>query len=74
MRIAVRLLTKYTRIKTPNKPITNAKIVAKIVVTFLTIYCISFIVAYFYNISITFLFPFSFSEGTHVPEHRLKAI
>ena len=48
------------------------RIVAKIIVAFLTIYCISVIVAYFYNISITF--PFSFSEGTHVPEHRLKAI
>ena len=47
-------------------------ILAKIIVTFLTIYCISVIGAYFYNISITF--PFSLSEGTHVPEHRLKAI
>ena len=47
-------------------------ILAKIIVAFLTIYCISVIVAYFYNISITF--PFSLSEGTHVPEHRLKAI
>ena len=47
-------------------------ILAKIIVAFLTIYCISVIGAYFYNISITF--PFSLSEGTHVPEHRLKAI
>ena len=47
-------------------------ILAKIIVTFLTIYCISVIGAYFYNISITF--PFSISEGTHVPQHRLKAI
>jgi len=47
-------------------------ILAKIIVTFLTIYCISVIGAYFYNISI--IFPFSLSEGTHVPEHRLKAI
>lgn len=47
-------------------------ILAKIIVAFLTIYCISVIGAYFYNISITF--PFSFSEGTYVPEHRLKAI
>jgi uncharacterized membrane protein len=47
-------------------------ILAKIIVAFLTIYCISVIGAYFYNISITF--PFSVSEGTHVPEHRLKAI
>ena len=48
------------------------RIVAKIIVAFLTIYCISVIVAYFCNVSITF--PFSLSEGTHVPEHRLKAI
>ena len=47
-------------------------ILAKIIVAFLTIYCISVIGAYFYNISITF--PFSISEGTHVPQHRLKAI
>ena len=48
------------------------RVLAKIIVSLLTIYCISVIVAYFYNISITF--PFSLSEGTHVPEHRLKAI
>ena len=48
------------------------RIVAKIIVALLTVYCITVIVAYFYNISITF--PFSFSEGTYVPEHRLKAI
>ena len=47
-------------------------IVAKIIVALLTIYCISVIGAYFYNVSITF--PFSVSEGTYVPEHRLKAI
>ena len=48
------------------------RIVAKIMVALLTIYCISVILAYFYNVSITF--PFSVSEGTYVPEHRLKAI
>jgi hypothetical protein len=48
------------------------RIVAKIIVAFLTIYCISVIVAYFNNVSITF--PFSVSEGTNVPEPRLKAI
>ena len=47
-------------------------IVAKIIVAFLAIYCIIVIVAYFYNISITF--PLSVSEGSYVPEHRLKAI
>ena len=50
----------------------NGRVLAKIIVSLLTIYCISVIVAYFYNISITF--PFFLSEGTHVPEHRLKAI
>ena len=48
------------------------RVLAKIRVSLLTIYCISVIVAYFYNISITF--PFFLSEGTHVPQHRLKAI
>ena len=48
------------------------RVLAKIIVSLLTIYCISVIVAYFYNISITF--PFFLSEGTHVQEHRLKAI
>jgi predicted membrane chloride channel (bestrophin family) len=48
------------------------RVLAKIIVSLLIIYCISVIVAYFYNISITF--PFFLSEGTHVPEHRLKAI
>ena len=48
------------------------RVLAKIIVSLLTIYCMSVIVAYFYNISITF--PFFLSEGTHVPEHRLKAI
>ena len=48
------------------------RIVAKIIVVLLTIYWISVIGAYFYNVSITF--PFSVSEGTYVPEHRLKAI
>ena len=48
------------------------RLVAKIIVALLTVYCITVIVAYFHNISITF--PFSLSEGTDVPEHRLKAI
>jgi len=48
------------------------RILAKVIVALLTIYCISVIGAYFYNVSITF--PFSISEGTYVPEHRLKAI
>ena len=48
------------------------RIIAKVVIALLTTYCIIVIIAYFYNISITF--PFSVSEGSHVPEHRLKAI
>ena len=50
----------------------TSKIVAKIIIAFLTFYSVSVIVAYFYNMSITF--PFSISEGTYVPEHRLKAM
>ena len=50
----------------------TSKIMAKIIIAFLTFYSVSAIVAYFYNMSITF--PFSISEGTYVPEHRLKAM
>ena len=50
----------------------TSRIMAKVVIALLTIYCMSVIIAYFYNISITF--PFSVSQGSHVPEHRLKAI
>ena len=50
----------------------TSRIMAKVIIAILTIYCISVIIAYFYNISITF--PFSVSQGSHVPEHRLKAI
>ena len=50
----------------------TSRILAKVIIALLTIYCISVIIAYFYNISITF--PFSVSEGSHVPEYRLKAI
>ena len=48
------------------------RIIAKVIVAILTIYCISVIVAYFYNTSVTF--PFFVSDGSYVPEHRLKAI
>ena len=50
----------------------TGRIMAKVIIALLTIYCISVIIAYFFDISITF--PFSVSEGSHVPEHRLKAI
>ena len=48
------------------------RIIAKVIVAILTIYCISVIGAYFYNTSVTF--PFFVSDGSYVPEHRLKAI
>jgi len=50
----------------------TGRIMAQVVIALLTTYCIIVIIAYFYNISITF--PFSVSQGSHVPEHRLKAI
>ena len=48
------------------------KVVAKIIIVLLSMYCVSVIVGYFYNVSITF--PFSISDGHHVPEHRLQSI
>ena len=45
---------------------------AKIIIALLSIYCVSVVVGYFYNVSITF--PFFLSDGHHVPEHRLHAI
>ena len=47
-------------------------IIASIIIAFLTVYSISVVIAYFYNISVTF--PFSISNGSYVPEHRLKAM
>ena len=43
------------------------RIIAKVIVAILTIYCLSVIVAYFYDISVTF--PFFVSDGSFVPEH-----
>lgn len=48
------------------------RVVAKIIIALLSIYCVSVVVGYFYNVSITF--PFFISDGHHVPEHRLQAI
>lgn len=48
------------------------RIIAKVIVALLTLYCISVIVAYFFDTSVTF--PFFVSDGSYVPEHRLKAI
>ena len=49
-----------------------SRVVAKIIIVILSIYCVSVFVAYFYNVSI--IFPFFISDGHHVPEHRLHAI
>tara|TARA_B100002052_G_C15595316_1_gene468499 strand:- start:30 stop:431 length:402 start_codon:yes stop_codon:yes gene_type:complete len=48
------------------------RIIAKLIVLLLAIYCISVIIGFFVGYSITF--PFSFIEGRYVPEHRLHAI
>ena len=50
----------------------TSRVVAKIIIVLLSIYCASVFVAYFYNVSI--IFPFFISDGHHVPEHRLHAI
>jgi hypothetical protein len=49
-----------------------SRVIAKIIIVLLSIYCVSVVVAYFYNVSI--IFPFFISDGHHVPEHRLHAI
>ena len=48
------------------------RLISKIVILFLAIYCISVIVGFFAGYSITF--PFSLIEGRYVPEQRLHAI
>ena len=48
------------------------RVVAKIIIVLLSIYCVSVVVGYFYNVSITF--PFLISDGHHVPEYRLQSI
>jgi hypothetical protein len=50
----------------------TSRVVAKIIIALLSIYCVSVVVGYFYNVSITF--PFFISDGHHVPEHRLQGI
>ena len=49
-----------------------SRVVVKIIITLLSIYCVSVFVGYFYNVSITF--PFLIADGHHVPEHRLQGI
>ena len=48
------------------------RVVAKIIIVLLSIYFVSVVVGYFYNVSITF--PFFISDGHHGPEHRLQGI
>ena len=48
------------------------RLISKIIILLLAIYCISVIVGFFAGYSITF--PFSFTEGRYVPEQRLHAI
>ena len=50
----------------------TSRVVAKIIIALVFIYCVSVVVGYFYNVSITF--PFFMSDGHDVPEHRLHAI
>ena len=48
------------------------RLLAKIIIIFLSLYALSVIVAYFFDKSITF--PFSITNNFDVPEHRLHAI
>ena len=48
------------------------RIIAKLIIFSLAIYCISVIIGFFLGYSITF--PFSLTDGRSVPEHRLQAI
>ena len=49
-----------------------ARLISKLVIFFLALYCIIVIIAFFSNYSVTF--PFSITEGRYVPEQRLHAI
>ena len=48
------------------------RLISKIIILLLAIYCISVIIGFFSGYSITF--PFSIIEGRYVPEQRLHAI
>ena len=48
------------------------RIISKVIIFLLAIYCLVVIVAFFAGYSVTF--PFSFIEGRYVPEQRLHAI
>ena len=49
------------------------KLLAKLIVTFLTLFSLFAIIGFIFNFTI--VFPFSISDGIHdVPEHRLQAV
>ena len=48
------------------------RLISKVIILFLAIYCISVIIGFFAGYSVTF--PYSFTEGRFVPEQRLHAI
>ena len=49
------------------------KLLAKFIVTLLTLFCLFSIIGFIFNFSV--VFPFSISEGIHdVPEHRMQAV
>ena len=48
------------------------RLMAKIIVIFLSLYALAVIIAYFFDKSLTF--PFSITNNFYVPEHRLHAI
>ena len=49
------------------------RLLAKLIVTLLTLFCLFSIIGFIFNFSV--VFPFSISEGIHnVPEHRMQAV
>ena len=48
------------------------RIISKLIILLLALYCIAVIIGFFVGYSVTF--PFSLIEGRYVPEHRLHAI
>ena len=48
------------------------RLMAKIIVIFLSLYALCVIIAYFFDKSLTF--PFLITDNLHVPEYRLHAI
>ena len=49
------------------------RLLAKLIVTLLTLFCLFSIIGFIFNFTV--VFPFSISEGIHdVPEHRMQAV